>query len=538
MDDKLFCAMIDCSRNGVMKVSQVCKFIDYLSDMGYNSLMLYTEDTFLVDDEPMFGYLRGSYSHEELIEIVNYGEKKGIELIPCIQTLAHLNAIFKWHLEYGKINDFNDILLIGEERTYQLIENIFKTIRKCFKSNRVHIGMDEAHMVGLGKYLDKYGYQNRFKILSNHLNKVVDIAEKYNFSPMMWSDMYFRMQSNGNYYNPNIEVTDELINQIPKNVSLVYWDYHNTKAKTYEDMIDTHKKFNREVWFAGGVWSWVGFTPGTSHTEYTLKEAMKVCREKDIKNVIVTLWADDGKECSFFSCLDSLLMAKMVYDGDNLSTFKEKFKAITKIDHETYQLLLLPNLVCGSDNSVYHTAKMALYNDPLVGYIDSHLVLGGDKDYAKFAKLLKDAGKGSYFEHIFKSQYALCEVLKYKYDLGIQLREAYKKNDLIKLAKLEKRIGTCISKLDLFYKAFSELYLWENKPYGFEIQDIRIGGLIQRLKGVRVRIKDYLENRIESIPELEEELVQVFEINRNIPIQNMWCPSWERIVTVNVISHR
>ena len=72
----------------------------------------------------------------------------------------------------------------------------------------------------------------------------------------------------------------------------------------------------------------------------------------------------------------------------------------------------------------------------------------------------------------------------------------------------------------------------------FEIQDIRIGGLIQRLKGVRVRIKDYLENRIESIPELEEELVQVFEINRNIPIQNMWCPSWERIVTVNVISHR
>ena len=538
MSDKIFCAMIDCSRNGVMKVSQVRKFIDYLSSMGYNSLMLYTEDTFLVDNEPMFGYLRGRYTHEELIEIVNYGERKGIEVIPCIQTLAHLNAIFKWHLEYGKVNDFNDILLIGEDRTYELIENIFKSIRKCFKSNRVHIGMDEAHMVGLGKYLDKHGFQNRFELLSKHLKKVVEISNKYNFSPIMWSDMYFRMQSNGNYYNPNIVVDDKLISQIPEEVSLVYWDYHNTSRKTYEAMLDTHRKFNREVWFAGGVWSWVGFTPGTSHTEHTLNKAMEVCREKEIENVIITMWADDGKECSFFACLDSLLKAKMVYDDEDLSTFEEKFKAITGIDHETYKLLLLPNMVCGNNNSVYHVAKLALYNDSLIGYIDSHLVKGGSQDYARFAKILKNAGEGSYFEPIFKSQYALCEVLKYKYDLGLELHEAYKAKDFLKLRKLDKRIGRCISKLNLFYKAFFELYLWENKPYGFEVQDIRIGGLIQRLKGIRLRINDFLDDKVDSIPELEEDFVKVFEINRDIPIQNMWCPTWEKIVTVNVISHR
>jgi hypothetical protein len=254
--------------------------------------------------------------------------------------------------------------------------------------------------------------------------------------------------------------------------------------------------------------------------------------------VIVTLWADDGKECSFFACLDSLLKAKMIYDGEDLNLFEDKFKKITEIDYQTYKLLLLPNLVCDSDNSVYHTSKLALYNDPFVGYIDGHLVLGGDLDYAIFAKILKNSGKGSYFEPIFKSQYALCEVLKYKYDLGIGLRKAYKENKLLELEKLNKRINNCIEKLNLFYKAFSNLYFWENKPYGFEIQDIRIGGLIQRLKGIRLRIKDYLDNKVDSIPELEEELVKVFEINRNIPIENMWCPIWEKIVTVNVISHR
>ena len=38
--------------------------------MGLNSMMLYTEDTYTVDNYPYFGYLRGRYSKEELKEIV------------------------------------------------------------------------------------------------------------------------------------------------------------------------------------------------------------------------------------------------------------------------------------------------------------------------------------------------------------------------------------------------------------------------------------------------------------------------------------
>ena len=40
---KHFGAMLDCSRNGVMKPRVVKTMIDYLSQMGYNTLMLYTE---------------------------------------------------------------------------------------------------------------------------------------------------------------------------------------------------------------------------------------------------------------------------------------------------------------------------------------------------------------------------------------------------------------------------------------------------------------------------------------------------------------
>ena len=63
---KRFGVMLDCSRNAVMKVETVKRFIDHLQIMGYNALELYTEDTYEIKDEPRFGYLRGRYTGEEI----------------------------------------------------------------------------------------------------------------------------------------------------------------------------------------------------------------------------------------------------------------------------------------------------------------------------------------------------------------------------------------------------------------------------------------------------------------------------------------
>lgn len=172
-----FGAMLDCSRGAVLKVPTVKKLIDALQKMGYNALELYTEDTFEVEGEPYFGYLRGRYTGEEIKEIDEYASAHGIELIPCIQTLAHFTNPVKLP-RFAEITDVNDILLIDEEKTYEFIECIFVSLAKNFKSRNVHIGMDEAHMVGLGKYLDKHGHCDRFELLNRHLSRVVAIAKK------------------------------------------------------------------------------------------------------------------------------------------------------------------------------------------------------------------------------------------------------------------------------------------------------------------------------------------------------------------------
>ena len=127
--------MLDCSRNAVPNMQSAKYFIDCLEKMGYNTLMYYTEDTYEVEDEPYFGYLRGRFTTEELRELDAYSEAHGIELVPCVQTLAHLRTAFRWSA-YTPINDTADILLMDDERTYLLIENIFRSLRACLRPTR------------------------------------------------------------------------------------------------------------------------------------------------------------------------------------------------------------------------------------------------------------------------------------------------------------------------------------------------------------------------------------------------------------------
>ena len=140
-DKKLFMkrknlgVMLDCSRNAVMNTDTLKQFIILLEKLGYNFLELYTEDTYEIEGEPYFGRLRGGYKKTELKEIDAFCKSHGIELIPCIQTLGHLEKIFEWSA-YADVHDADGILLVEEEKTYALIEKMFATVSECFTSRK------------------------------------------------------------------------------------------------------------------------------------------------------------------------------------------------------------------------------------------------------------------------------------------------------------------------------------------------------------------------------------------------------------------
>ena len=526
MEKQYFGVMLDMSRNGVMKPSTVNKFVDYISSFGYNMLQLYTEDTYEVNGEPYFGYLRGGYKQEEIKAIDAHCREKGVELIPCIQTLAHLRTIFKYS-EYHSINDTGDILLIDEPRTYQLIENMFASLAECFSSHKVHIGMDEAHMVGLGKYLDKHGVCNRHELLKKHLGRVVEIAKKYGFEPMMWSDMFFRMSNNGEYYGRKVNLPQEAIAGVP-DVDLVYWDYYHTQKADYRAMIEAHEKIGKDVWFAGGAWTWVGFTPANRYTLQTMKPAMDVCRERGVRNIFFTVWGDDGKECSYFTILPSLYYLKRYYDGvTNRKQIAQEFEKLTGEPFERMMNMDDPNYVGGNKEGFRNPSKYMLYNDPFFGWLDTQVKEGVDKEYKTLARKFTNYAKQSEnFGYIYDVYAKLCRVLSYKYDLGVRVREAYQVRDEMALQTIVTDFKKAEKALEQFYRVFADLWHKENKPNGFEVQDMRLGGLMLRMKHCRERLEAYLRGEEDSLPELEEALLDFWgkgkEFGKETPCYNGW----------------
>lgn len=561
--------MADCSRNAVARVDTLKKLVRQAALMGYHFIGLYLEDTLAIPEEPYFGYMRGAYTKEEIAGVVRYAELFGVEIRPYVETLAHLNQIIRYE-HYQKFIDTDDILLAGDERTYAFLDHYLKAVSDAFPSRRVNLGVDEAHMVGLGKYLDAHGYQNRVEIIQKHLERVMEICRKYGLQPQMWSDMFFRLAFGGEYYVKDKPMADNV--KIPEGLELVYWDYYSADEEHYDDMLRQHRKMTDKVSFAGGVWKWIGFAPHNRYSAVIGKAALSSCRRNGITSVVMTGWGDNGGEASQFSILPGLFEdARLVYEDD---LPEAAFYALTGIREEDYMKLDLSNPLPEREDRVNNAGKFLLYNDVLLGVFDplaKQLAEGyyedaakqpGDGYYADAAKQLGDGccedvakqlangyyenaakqleqavrdSSGSSLCYVLKTQASLCRVLQDKANLGMVIRAAYGAGDREKLREIaEEAIPQLLEKLDRFYQDFRKQWMSENKAFGFEVQSLRIGGLRQRILEVQQRMEEYLSGELAEIDELEKPVLP-FAYCEGADVTTLDYNRWNYIVTTAVI---
>lgn len=499
MTPKTLAVMIDCSRNGVMKPEKVKEFATIIKKMGYNALMLYTEDTYEVENEPYFGYMRGRYTIAEMQEMDAYCCSIGIELIPCIQVLAHLGHIPRWE-EYWCHMDSQDVLLVGDERNYRLIENMLATLQKCFTSRRIHIGMDEAFYLGTGRYLQQNGYRDRLQIFVEHLNRVKQLTDQYGFQPMIWSDMFFHLVGEDKKLPP------EILRQVPECVELVYWDYDGKEQKHYDENITAHKQFqNNKTAYAAAVWTCTGYAPNLRLSLDAADAAMRSVRENGIETVLVTMWGDDGKDCSYFAGLSGLFadaqMAKGNFDRQDIA---EKFQNLFGYRFEEFMNLELANITAEEESHRHNPSKYLLFNDPFLGLLDYTVHDELKMRYAAAVKTVEASVNGREYDYLFDFQAKLLTLLTRKCDLGIRLRKAYQAQDKETLAKLlEEEFPPMAQETRNVYEAFRTLWDRENKSIGFELQEMRFGALMLRNESCARMLREYLEGARERIEELE-----------------------------------
>ena len=508
-----FGTMQSCSA-GIKSVEEIKTFIRQSAILGYTYIGLYTETTYEVENEPYFGYKAGKYTKDEIIEMVEYGEKFQVEIIPYIQTLGHMAPLFSWN-EYYSVKDINDTLLVEFDKTYMLIENMLKSLRSMYKTNRINLGMDEAYYMGFGRYYwfidDKP--KDRIKLYIDHVKKVLALADKYGFTDAeIWHDNIFNMKFKG-YLVPPKELwqpfEEEIVKTFP-NVKMRFWYYGLNDVDEFDRYFSYIKMLSNNVQFASAVFGWGSFCP-QQYKPPRFIEATKVgCLKNGVTDILVTIWTGKISPLTFMASFYDFIEGCSTACGYDKNVH---FAFLFGYTYDEFLELDLPDKL-KFDGVEQPTAGnpsfYCLVNDPLLGIMEKHIPSHAEQYFKSCAERLGELAKRENFlSFLFRFESVLCETLSCKALLSTKIKHAYDNKDKDALLQIVKSIPKIYNQVEIFYKEYKNYWKSINKHTLFAIFDNRFGGMLARLNYAKEVLQNFVNGEIDYIEELEEDRLPI-----------------------------
>jgi len=320
--------------------------------------------------------------------------------------------------------------------------------------------------------------------------------------PMIWSDMYFRLGSKtSNYYDLASRIPRKIVSGIPRDVDLVYWDYYHEDRKFYKSHFTKHRELGHEPVMASGVWTWAKLWHQHHLTERKAGPCIEACRDAGVKELVFTMWGDDGGYCDFESAFTGLVWcAEKAFCTGSIDEKRVAglFDSIYGGDYKAYKR--------AAEMNYSADAASILWDDPLMQLVLNHVIYTQKLDPLKAAASLKKLAK-SLLKHEgdpeLRHARIIAETTSMKLELIGRIRKAYERKDRKVMAVLGKEAIRVADQVDKLAESFRFMWLRHNKPFGLEGMQIRFAGQSERLRELKRRIDSFVKGKEAVIPEFE-----------------------------------
>jgi hypothetical protein len=264
----------------VPTVEYVKRQIRTFAMLKMNMHSLYMEHTFASKSHPLFAPEQGSYTPEELKEIVEYGRKYHVEIVPEQQTFGHLHKVIKYE-KYNRLAEvpYGDVITPQEEDSYKFVANLYKEIDEIFPSKFFHIGADETFELGEGRSREETKTKGVGAVYFEHINRVREVLKPYNRRLMMWGDIALN--------HP------ELIGEIPKDMIVMNWAYG--ARDSYDSRIEPFQKAGLQQFVCPSVWNFNLIFPNNEFATVNIRNFVRDGQKAGALGVMNTNWDDDGE---------------------------------------------------------------------------------------------------------------------------------------------------------------------------------------------------------------------------------------------------
>jgi len=164
------------------------RYIDWAVRFKANMIGFELEDKFAYPSNPIIGS-PGAFTPAELQEIVNYGLERFVQVVPVIQSPAHLSYVLK-HPQFAHLradgNNYQSDLC--NEETYKLIFQMYDDVIAATKGvDYFFVSTDEVYYAGIGKSCKlPYTPENRSKAWADFAIRARDHLAKHNRRMLAW----------------------------------------------------------------------------------------------------------------------------------------------------------------------------------------------------------------------------------------------------------------------------------------------------------------------------------------------------------------
>ena len=171
----------------------LCARLQTLRDAGATALLLEWEDMLPFSDELADCASPHAYSAAEVAQVVQRAESLGLEVIPLVQTLGHLEFALKHERRADLREDPHDFgtMCPASETAAALVESLLTQVLALHpNATRVHIGCDEPQLGthALTKAATRSDPDGLSGVLARHVTRTVGVARALGRTCLMWHD--------------------------------------------------------------------------------------------------------------------------------------------------------------------------------------------------------------------------------------------------------------------------------------------------------------------------------------------------------------
>lgn len=282
---------LDVTRGRVPTLAWLKEWVDALCLYKYNQLQLYIEHTFKFDGFSETWRGTGPLEPAEIIELDDYCDERGIELVPSVSTFGHHYMALRTK-ELGHLGEFPEdagrpysfverqehhTLNITTAEAFDFSTRLIDSYEQLFRSRTFNIGADETFDLGKGRSKAEAERRGIAVMYAEYVSRLCGHLSEQGRKPMFWGDIAVEMP--------------EILTMLPKDVILLNWLYD---PKITEDKVRLVAQSGAKQYVCPAVWCWNALLPKLDSAWNNISRLARYGVDYGAAGFLVTDWGDYG----------------------------------------------------------------------------------------------------------------------------------------------------------------------------------------------------------------------------------------------------